>query len=251
MTEIGIAPKVARIYPEIAAGGFSHVDGTIGFYQRINALIGPDMEVLDFGAGRGEQLVEDPVPYRAALCRLQGKVRRLVGVDIDPAVLRNPFLDEAHVIDPSRPLPFADGQFDLIYADWVLEHVATPDGFAAEVRRLLKPGGWFCARTPNRWGVTGLGANLIPNRLHTKLLKTLQPGRQEQDVFPTTYKMNTRSAVRRYFPEREWEHSTYISNSEPPYVQRSLLLMRLVQLFWRASPPGFHTTLNVFLRKRA
>ncbi|HEV2746399.1 MAG TPA: class I SAM-dependent methyltransferase [Allosphingosinicella sp.] len=242
--------KARRLYPEIRAGGFSHVDGTIEFYQRINALLEPDMIVLDFGAGRGEQLLDESVPYRARLCRLQGKVKHLVGVDIDTAVLANPYLDEAHVVDVTRPLPFPDGHFDLIYADWVLEHVAAPADFAREVRRLLKPGGWFCARTPNRWGITGLGANLIPNRLHTRILRTVQPERQEQDVFPTAYRMNTLRSVKRYFPDREWDNCSYISNSEPPYVQRSIILMRLVQLFWRLTPGRFHTTLNLFVRRR-
>lgn len=29
-----------RFYPEIEAGGFSRVDGTVAFYQRVNALVG-------------------------------------------------------------------------------------------------------------------------------------------------------------------------------------------------------------------
>lgn len=242
--------KAARLYPEMAAGGFSHVDGTVQFYQRINALVRPEMTVLDYGAGRGEQLLDDAAPYRTSLCRLQGKVARLIGVDVDDAVLRNPFLDEAHVIEIGKKMPLPDQSVDLIYADWVLEHVADPDHFVGEVRRLLRPGGWFCARTPNRWGVTGLAANLVPNRLHVRLLDVLQPERHEQDIFPTTYRLNTMGQIRRHFPDGEWENCTYRSNSEPPYVQRSIILMKMVQLYWRVAPTGLHTTLNVFVRRR-
>lgn len=242
--------NVRKLYREIGAGGFSHVDGTIEFYQRINALISPAMTVLDFGAGRGAQLLDEGVPYRAALCRLKDKVHRLIGVDVADAVLANPFLDEAHVIDPAEPLPFPDGYFDLIYADWVLEHVTSPRHFVSEVRRLLKPGGWFCARTPNRWGITGIATNIVPNRFHTRLLKILQPKREEQDVFPTRYGMNTLGAVGHYFPQTEWENCSYIANSEPPYVQRSAGLMRLVRLLWRLTPASLHTTMFLFLRRR-
>lgn len=237
-------------YPEMAAGGFSRVDGTVEFYTRINALLRPEMAVLDFGAGRGAQLDrdQDKAPYRTALCRIQGKVKRLVGVDVDSAILANPFLDEAYVIELGSPIPLPDKSFDLIYADWVLEHVANPESFAAEVRRLLKPGGWFCARTPNRWGMIGIGANLVPNKLHTTFLAILQPERKEIDVFPTTYCLNTRGAVRRYFDRVAWDDFSYVSNSVPPYVQRSRMAMRLVQLYWRLTPTSLHTVLHVFLR---
>jgi hypothetical protein len=44
-------------------GGFSRVDGSIEFYTRVNALLGPDMTVVDFGAGRGAGVLDDPVRY--------------------------------------------------------------------------------------------------------------------------------------------------------------------------------------------
>ena len=41
----------ANWFPEVGAGGFTSLDGTIEFYTRINALLAPDMAVLDFGGG--------------------------------------------------------------------------------------------------------------------------------------------------------------------------------------------------------
>lgn len=240
-----------RAYPEAAAGGFSRVDGSVEFYTRINALLGGDMVVLDIGAGRGSQLLDETAPFRAALGRLQGKVARLVGVDVDAAVLDNPFLDEARVIEPTGRLPFDDGSFDLVYADWVLEHVDAPAPFAVEVARVLRPGGWFCARTPNRYGVTGLGANLLPNRVHVAVLNRLQPDREDRDVFPTRYRLNTRATVRRYFPAGGWDDFSYLHNPDPPYVQRSRILMALMGLYFRVTPRALATNLHVFLRKKA
>lgn len=250
MEKFGSRKNVVTLYPEVLAGGFSRCDGTVNFYQRINALISPSMTVLDYGAGRGVQLSNSNSPYRAELCRLQGKVKKIVGVDVDDAVMDNPFLDESHVIAIDEPLPFPDNSFDLIYADWVLEHVATPELFTSEISRLLKPGGWFCARTPNRWGITGFATNLIPNRLHSKILAILQPSRQEIDVFPTCYKLNSLRVVRRYFSKTGWKHCSYITNAEPPYVQRSILAMRAIQLIWRLAPPQFNTVLNIFVQKK-
>lgn len=242
--------NLERAYPEIGAGGFSRVDGTIEFYTRVNALLSDEMIVLDIGAGRGAQLANATSPYRARLQSLRGRVKRLVGVDIDNAVKDNGFLDEAHVLAPGKPLPFPAACFDLVYADWVLEHVERPEAFAAEVHRVLKPGGWFCARTPNRWGVTGIGTNLIPNRLHARLLQVLQPSREEQDIFPTAYKLNTRRSIRRHFPTEEWEDFSYFYNSEPPYVQRSRMLMAVLDAYQRIAPEALATNLHVFLRRK-
>ena len=247
---IAIRENLARLYPEIGAGGFSRVDGTVEFYTRVNALLKPDFSVMDLGAGRGAQL-RGQGDYRTELAKLQGKVEKLIGVDVDDAVLDNPFLDEAHVISIGAPYPFPDNSFDLILSDWVLEHVANPDEFVAEVGRVLKPGGWFCARTPNRWGMIGIGANLVPNSAHKSILAKLQPGRKSEDVFPTVYRMNTMRRLSRAFPPEEWDNYSYITNSEPQYVQRSILAMRAVQLVWRLAPARFGSVFNVFMRRKA
>jgi len=254
MSNISPSKKIERnkniFYKERMAGGFSHVDSTIEFYTRLNSLLDPEMKVLDFGAGRGAQLIEVSSNYVFNLIKLKGKVKFLVGVDIDPAVMENPFLDEARIIDYSSMIEFDDGYFDLIFADWVLEHVDNPKEFEENIYRLLKPGGWFCARTPNRWGITGLATNLIPNRFHKLILRYLQPNRKEIDVFPTTYKLNTKMRLNRFFNRDRWNNFSYISNSEPPYVSRSKALMILVFLYWRIVPSFFYTNFFVFLRKK-
>lgn len=242
--------NLARLYPEVAAGGFTRVDGTVAFYSRVNALLQPHFSVMDLGAGRGAQLEEEPASYRSRLARLQGKVREVVGVDVDESVLENPAIDSAKLIRVGEPYPFGDESFDLILSDWVLEHVAEPDEFAGEVFRVLKPGGWFCARTPNRWGIVGLAARSIPNRLHASAAARLQSGREARDVFPTVYRLNTLGTLRSVFEASRWEHFSYLTNPEPPYVQKSLLAMRLVRLAWRLAPPGCETVLNVFMRKK-
>lgn len=241
--------NLRHFYPEVGAGGFTRYDGTVAFYSRVNALIEPDMIVLDLGAGRGAQLEIDRSPYRKMLSTLRGRVQKLIGVDVDAAVLENQFLDEARVIDIAAPLPFPDNSFHLIYSDWVLEHVANPVEFASEVGRLLKPGGWFCARTPNRWGINGLATNLLPNSSHSSILKYLQPTRESRDVFPTTYRLNSMRRLTRHFSPQIWENYSFFFNPEPAYVQGSKWLMRAVMLFNRLMPASFAGDMHVFLRK--
>ena len=189
-------------YPEISAGGFSRVDGAVAFYSRVQALLaeldGP-VTIVDFGAGRG-RTAEDPVPYRRGLQELRGPGRTVIGVDVDPVVVDNPRLDEGRIIGPDGRIPVDDASVDLVVSDWTFEHVEDAERAAAELGRILKPGGWICSVTPNKWGFIALGARLVPNRLHVRALRKLQPGKREVDTFPTHYRMNTRRDLERLFP---------------------------------------------------
>ena len=50
--------------------------------------------------------------------------------------------------DLSRPLPFADAQFDTIVLSDVLEHIADPWALCREAARILAPGGRMLLNTP-------------------------------------------------------------------------------------------------------
>ncbi len=49
-----------------------------------------------------------------------------------------------------RRLPFGDASFDLVYSMGTIEHFADSRGAAAEIRRVLKPGGSAIVGVPNR-----------------------------------------------------------------------------------------------------
>jgi 2-polyprenyl-3-methyl-5-hydroxy-6-metoxy-1,4-benzoquinol methylase len=52
--------------------------------------------------------------------------------------------------------PFPNETFDLVVSDSTFEHVSDAEQVASELDRVLKPGGWICARTPNRHGYVAL-----------------------------------------------------------------------------------------------
>lgn len=239
----------SRFYPEIAAGGYSRVDGSVEFYTRIRALLRPEMQVLDFGAGRGWAVADDPNPTRSHLANLQGACAKVIGVDIDPAIKENPGLDEAIIIPPGSSLPFRNDTFDLIVCDHVFEHLDDPVAVAAELDRVLRPGGWLCARTPNRNGYIAWGARLVPNRLHTGVLRRLQPGRHPADVFPTRYRLNTRAALLRHFPVDRYRDCTYGFNTEPAYTGGGTILWMLLWAWLRIAPEALCATWLVFMQK--
>lgn len=48
-------------------------------------------------------------------------------------------------------LPFRDGEFDVVFAHAVFEHLKEPMSALREIRRVLKPGGLIALRSPD-WG---------------------------------------------------------------------------------------------------
>jgi SAM-dependent methyltransferase len=241
---------VSNFYPENKAGGFSRCDGTIQFYQRVRALLRPHDVVLDFGAGRGAAYYQDPSPYRKNLRDLRGEGKRIVGVDVDPVVSGNPFLDEAVIIDPDLPLPFPDDAFDLIVSDSTFEHVSDATRIACELDRVLKVGGWICARTPNRNGYVALMNRIVPASFAKRVVSRAQPDRKAEDIFPTHYRMNTLGTLDLLFPADRYDHMSYAFDSEPRYHFNRRAIFGLLLVLHTLTPPALRNTLMAFLHKR-
>jgi SAM-dependent methyltransferase len=51
-------------------------------------------------------------------------------------------------LEPDAPLPFGDGEFDLVLCTETLEHVRDVQLFLSEARRVLRPGGTLALTTP-------------------------------------------------------------------------------------------------------
>jgi dolichol-phosphate mannosyltransferase len=95
----------------------------------------PGERALDIGAEEGH-----------LSSRLRRRGARVVGTDLDPAVL-----DATHdaVAADAEGLPFARGAFDLVLLSAVLEHVPEPTRAVAETLRVLKPGGRAVISVPD------------------------------------------------------------------------------------------------------
>lgn len=152
------------------------------FRRRILERIRPEHVVLDLGAGAGFVKAMD----------FKGRVRRICGVDLDPRVVDNPMLDEGRLADAGT-IPYNDASFDVVFSDNVLEHLAEPEKVFAEVKRVLKPGGLFLFKTPNKHHYMPLIARLTPHGFH--VLVNRWRGREAEEVFPTLYRANSRGAI--------------------------------------------------------
>jgi SAM-dependent methyltransferase len=239
---------LARLFPEIHFGDFSRFSHRVIFYSRVNALLTPEMTVLEFGAGRGKW-AETERGYLGRLTALKGKCAKVIGADVDSAVRENPQIDEAVLIAPDGTMAVPDSSVDLIVSWAVFEHLDDPRATAAELSRVLKPGGYICAWTPNKWSYLAIAARLVPNRLHAKVLSRMNIARGAEDIFPTRYRVNTRGAIRKFFPPPQYANGTYIFNGDPAYHAGSVTIARVWRLWAWLMPLFFGQALHVFLRK--
>jgi SAM-dependent methyltransferase len=162
-------------------------NGTERFFNLIRRKAQPCARVLNLGAGPA---TKNPT------CSLKGEVAEVVGADIDAAVLANDELDSAVVIDDNR-LPFPDESFDLVFSDYVLEHVEHPGIFLSEVHRVLNAGSSFFFRTPNIYHYVAVISRVTPHAFHEAIANRIRGlSAEAYDPYPTFYRLNSRPAIR-------------------------------------------------------
>jgi SAM-dependent methyltransferase len=96
-------------------------------------------KLLDVGCGNGDFLV-----------RARSAGWEVAGLDFDPKAAIQARLHGIEVlVGDYRNAPYEQGQFDVITADQVIEHVHDPLGFVSTIAGWLRPGGCLWIGTPN------------------------------------------------------------------------------------------------------
>lgn len=157
---------------------------------KLEAALSPTSRWLDAGCGHGlfPKWMEDrgaPLAQRSAV---------VVGIDCDCPSLWENCIVHHRVAGDLSALPFKSGCFDLISANMVVEHISDPDLIGKNLNRILRPGGLFIFHTPNYRHYQAWLVSWLPQSLKNRLAKHLE-AREEQDVFPTYYRMNTAEAI--------------------------------------------------------
>jgi SAM-dependent methyltransferase len=245
MSDISLQESV---YPETAFGGFSRIDGTVSFLTRVQALASSSSKIVDIGCGRGSRK-DDTCAWRRRLADLRTTNRMVLGIDISAEGKDNPFVDDFRQLRPDEAWPIDGGTVDLAIADYVLEHVEHPAFFISEVSRILKPGAYFCARTPNKWGYVALVSLMVPQRMHGGVVARVQEGRQVIDVFPTFYRLNTVGTIRRLLQDHGFTSAVYTAEGEPNYLREHAFLYRVGAVVHGWLPGFLRSTILAFARR--
>lgn len=99
--------------------------------------------VLEVGCGLGLYLE-----------RLAARAARAVGVEYEPgraAEAARRSVPASVLVAANESLPFESGSFDVVVSNEVIEHVEDDRASAAEMVRVLRPGGRLVLFCPNRW----------------------------------------------------------------------------------------------------
>lgn len=193
-----------KLYSEYSDNWDDHI-----FREKILSKIHENSVVLDVGAGAG--IIEQ--------MNVKGIAKTVYGVDLDERVTENPYLDEGFVADAGN-LPFEDNLFDVVFSDNVLEHLDHPLEVFNEVYRVLKPGGYFLFKTPNKYHYMPLIARCTPHKFHQFINKLR--GRDEVDTFPTRYKANSKKDINTISDKAGFtECSIQLIEGRPEYMRLS------------------------------
>ena len=167
----------------------------VGYYfgQYLEKYIKPDSRLLDIGCGHNAFGHEY---YRRAAER--------VGLDPDFEALQANDLMDRKINCLIEDTPADIGQFDVIVAQWVLEHLSDPEKTASALERLAKPGAYFIFMTTNIYSPLILASKILPTRVK-KFLRHKLLGINENDTYPTQYKMNTPAKIDKILSQHGFE----------------------------------------------
>ena len=176
----------------------------------LSSLKGTDI-LLDLGAGAGI------IPSM----NFKKKCAEVYGVDLDPRVMENKFLDYGCIANVSKT-PYEDSSFDLVIADNLMEHLEHPVSVFKEIDRILKPGGFLIFKTPNKNHYMPLIAKMTSHAMHRWVNK--MRGRDENDTFETKYLCNSRNQVNQLLYSTSLEITKIdFFESRPEYLRFSVL----------------------------
>ena len=120
-------------------------------------LLRPEDRILEIGCGIGTVVFE-----------LSSKGHDIAGIDISGEAIeygRKKYGNIRLDVQAAETLPYEDESFEVVLSFDLFEHIAAIDKHVSEVRRVLRPGGYYLFQTPNRY------SNIIYETLWTKSLQ--------------------------------------------------------------------------------
>lgn len=189
----------------------------IRLYQRILSQIDFD-RALHLGAGSDKNEIGSGLEEKGEVFVL----------DPDKTGLEENTSNRKVLADGQR-LPFESQSFDLVFSEFVFEHLSEPLAALEEIDRILQPGGSFVVLVPNPNHYYARIADFTPFWFHKFWFKLQGVENIEQDKFPTKYKWGTYSDISEI--GFNWEIEEFYSFPGPTTYTRVLPIHPLFLLY--------------------
>jgi SAM-dependent methyltransferase len=192
------------------------------YLESITRHLQPGQRLLDAGCGR-----------YLRFCRQLASTAHVVGIDLETKLDTDNSSAPFGIRGDLGHLPFPAKHFDMVISRSVVEHLTDPVAVFSEFARVLRPGGKVVIITPNKFDYVSVIAALTPYWVHRALVSKIFQV-PEDDVFPTLYRANTLSSIRKALNAAGlMENELDTINHYPAYLMFSPVLFRLGVLYER------------------
>jgi SAM-dependent methyltransferase len=209
------------------------------------------LRILEAGCGNRWPL-KLTVPYTLTAVDIDANA-----LEIRKAKMRD--LDQVFVGDLRTADLVPEGQFDVIYNSFVLEHVQGAEQVLDNFFRWLKPGGLLVVRFPDRNSVYGFLTRITPFWSHVLLKRYVYgsktAGKPGFDPYPTVYdRVVSRQGMHEYCRRNghgikdETGYANYLPR-KAPLNTLSRLLVRIVSLLSMGRLDWRHNNLTFVIQK--
>ncbi len=147
-------PQTRTTLRRLDVHSLAHIDAIrAAEIQRIVPFLKPDAHILEIGAGTGAQARE-----------LSRRGFQITAIDLPTS---NYAADRVHpILDyDGRTIPLPDRSVDIVFSSNVLEHVPDLARIHAEIRRVLRPGGYCIHVLPTHawrfWTIVTAGPDAL------------------------------------------------------------------------------------------
>jgi len=209
--------------PPLPEGCFYRkIKTTLEVYDgEIAPLIDENKALLDAGCGK-----------KSLVAQYSDRVKLSVGMDVVLEAIKKNETRRDYVLGDASRLPFAENTFDIVASQWMVEHIPNPEIVAAEVYRVLKPGGSLVVATNSFYHPMMLFSWVFPARMRDWLKKVLLPSFIEEDTFPTYYRFNGLGRIHKTMTAAGFE-KRFAAYTGCPFFLFSRTLLKLSEIYER------------------
>ncbi len=167
----------------------------VGFYFKkfLDKNINNSAILLDIGCGHATFAKEYYL-----------RAKKRVGIDPDECALKKNEIMDEKICCSISDAKLSNNYFDVVIAQWVLEHLENPQTDIERIAKSCKSGGAFIFMTTNLYSPLMIFSKLLPIKIK-KRLRSSCLNVDEDDTYKTYYRINTPKQINRILKNAGFE----------------------------------------------